>query len=335
MNANSKKDNKISIQALVLAVGFILMMAKFIAYLTTNSNAILTDALESIINVVAGVFGLYSLILASKPKDEDHPYGHGKIEFISASIEGALIIVAGFLIIGKSIYGFIFPSSISKIDIGIWIVAISGSINYFFGFIAERKGIKTNSFTLIASGKHLKSDAYTTICILFGLLLIYFTKIMWIDNIVAILGGIWIAYTGYKILKTSVGGIMDEADFELLNKITTNLEQNRKPNWIDIHNLRSIKYGDKLHIDCHATLPYYFSVEQGHKEIDEIENLIDQVFEKKVEIFIHVDPCSPLFSCKICLKKDCLQRQIPFEKKMEWTLANTMQNSKHGKISID
>ena len=328
-----KKNSKIRIQFVVLSVGILLMGGKFIAYLITHSNAILTDALESIINVVAGGFGLYSLILASKPKDEDHPYGHGKIEFISASIEGVLIILAGIAIIFKSSYNLFFPSFVHKIDIGIWIIGISGVINFIIGQIAEIKGKKSDSITLIASGKHLKSDAYTTIGILIGLVLIYFTKIIWIDNIVAIACGIWIIYSGYKILKESVGGIMDEADFALLEKITANLEKHRKPNWIDIHNLRTIKYGDKLHIDCHVTLPFYFSVKEGHNEIDEMEQLIDQVFEKKVEIFIHVDPCNPEFSCSVCLKSACNERKIPFDKKIIWNLENTMQNSKHGKIN--
>lgn len=324
-------NSKIRIQFLVLSIGILLMLGKFIAYLITHSNAILTDALESIINVVAGCFGLYSLLLASKPKDEDHPYGHGKIEFISASIEGILIILAGIAIIGKSTFNLYYPSAIHKIDVGIWIIGISGVINFIIGQIAEIKGKKSDSITLIASGKHLKSDAYTTVGILIGLVLIYFTKIIRIDNIVAIACGIWIIYSGYKILKESVGGIMDEADFTLLEKITANLEKYRKPNWIDIHNLRTIKYGDKLHIDCHVTLPFYFSVKEGHNEIDEMEQLIDQVFEKKVEIFIHVDPCNPDFSCSVCLQSACNERKIPFDKKIIWNLENTMQNSKHGK----
>lgn len=328
-----KINSKIKIQFLVLSIGVLLMLGKFIAYLITHSNAILTDALESIINIIAGGFGLYSLILASKPKDEDHPYGHGKIEFISASIEGVLIILAGIAIITKSTFNLFFPGEVHKLDIGIWIIAISGAINYIIGHLAEKKGETSHSITLVASGKHLKSDAYTTIGILMGLLLIFFTKIIWIDNVVAIVGGNWIIYSGYKILKESVGGIMDEADFNLLDKITTNLEKNRKPNWIDIHNLRTIKYGDKLHIDCHATLPYYFTVLEGHGEIDLIEKLIDQVFEKKVEIFIHIDPCNPDYSCAICLKTDCNLRKLSFEKKIPWNLENTMQNSKHGKIN--
>jgi cation diffusion facilitator family transporter len=333
MPGSKNINSKIRIQSLVLIIGILLMFGKFIAYLITHSNAILTDALESIINVVAGSFGLYSLFLASKPKDDDHPYGHGKIEFISASIEGILIVLAGLAIIGKSTFNLFCPSEIHKIDIGIWIIGISGAINFIIGEIAEIKGKNSDSITLVASGKHLKSDAYTTIGILFGLLLIYFTKIIWIDNIVAIACGIWIIYSGYKILKESVGGIMDEADFTLLEKISANLEKHRKPNWIDIHNLRTIKYGDKLHIDCHVTLPFYFSVKDGHNEIDKMEQLIDQVFEKKVEIFIHVDPCNPDFSCSICLKSDCNERKIAFDKKIKWNLENTMQNSKHGKIN--
>lgn len=326
-----KNKQKIAIQLIALFVGIVLLVAKFFAYLVTNSNSILTDALESIINVVAGGFGLYSLIIASKPKDEDHPYGHGKIEFISASIEGSLICFAGFTIVFKSIFNMFVPSKIEQLDIGIIIISISGIINFMIGFLAERRGRKTDSLTLVASGKHLKTDAYTTIGILVGLILIKITNIGFLDNIVAALAGAWIIYNGILILKESVAGIMDEADFDLLNKIIETLNQQRASNWIDIHNMRTIKYGDKLHVDCHATLPYYFTIEEAHEEIEKIEACITNVLENSLESFIHVDACMPEFSCKICQKTDCIKRQFPMKEKLTWTLKNVVQNKKHGK----
>ncbi|HMU70947.1 MAG TPA: cation diffusion facilitator family transporter, partial [Chitinophagales bacterium] len=140
----------IRLQKIVVAIAIILLLVKFSAYLLTHSNAILTDALESIVNVVAGAFGLYSLILASKPRDINHPYGHGKIEFISASIEGSMITLAGVLIIGKSIFNLLYPQTIQNVESGIILVAIAGTVNFAMGIFMERRGKKANSLILIA-----------------------------------------------------------------------------------------------------------------------------------------------------------------------------------------
>ncbi len=328
-----KYNSKVQVQVLVLIAGFVLLIAKFGAYFITHSNIVLSDALESIVNIVAGAFGLYSLILATKPKDEDHPYGHGKIEFISASIEGTLIILAGIAIILKSIFGFFRPSTLNSLDIGIVIVGLAGLINYFLGWMAENKGIKTGSVTLIASGKHLKTDAYSTIALILGLILILITRLWWIDNLVAITMAIFIIYSGLSILRKSIAGIMDEADFELLESVVRQLNIERRENWVDIHNLRIIKYGDSLHVDCHATIPWYYNVEEAHDEIESIEKSINGVLKNDLESFIHADACVSN-SCEICLVKSCKERKHPFKKKIEWTLKNVMQNSKHDIKSI-
>lgn len=319
---------KIGVQTFALSIGLLVLIIKFYAFYKTNSNAILTDALESIINIVAGSFGLYSLYLAAKPNDEDHPYGHGKIEFISASIEGSLIFAAGTVMIVKSIYNLYKPIAISSLDIGLLLVVISGIINYGLGFYAQKSGEKNSSLTLIASGEHLKTDAYTSIGLLLGLGIIYLTKIYWFDNVVTILMGLFIIYSGVKILKKSVAGIMDEADFILLDKVVIHLNENRKENWIDIHNLRIIKFGDKIHIDCHTTIPWYFNANEVHHELKLVEENIKDIIPNNLETFIHADPCLSK-SCKSCYKSNCAVRQSPFERRIEWTLENVMKNEKH------
>ena len=128
----------------MLSVTVLLSGVKFTAWLLTQSNAIFTDALESLVNVVAGGFALYSLYLAAKPKDEDHPYGHGKIEFLSATIEGSLIAAAGLAIVIKSIYGYIFPEPLQRLDTGILLSAFTGVVNFGMGYYALQRGKKTN-----------------------------------------------------------------------------------------------------------------------------------------------------------------------------------------------
>ena len=231
----------LKVQKIIAAISIVLFIAKIIAWYLTNSVAILTDALESIVNVVAGLIGVYSLYVSAKPRDYDHPYGHGKVEFISAAIEGTLITVAGFVIIYEGINNLLHPHTIKKLDYGIILVAATAIINYIAGTLCIKTGKKNNSLALVASGKHLQSDTWSTIGIIAGLLLMLFTKISWLDSAVAILFALIIIFTGYKIVRSSVAGIMDEADEAILKKLVPLLNTNRKENWVDLHNLRIIE----------------------------------------------------------------------------------------------
>lgn len=317
------------IQLVAVAIGILLLGAKFTAYFLTHSNTILTDALESIINVVAGMFALYSLYISAKPKDADHPYGHGKVEFLSAGFEGVLIIIAGVVIISKSVVGFFHPRALEHLDWGLVLVVVSGLINYFLGFFLQRAGKQHGSLTLQADGEHLKSDAYSSAGILIGLVIIYFTGWVWLDNVVAIIFGFVIIYTGIKLSRKSVAGIMDEADEEAIKGIAAVLEDNRQTEWIDVHNLRIIQYGSKLHVDCHVTLPWYYTLEEAHRQVDKIEEVVEGKHSSQTEFFIHTDPCISA-QCKICQIADCPVRQHAFTHKMDWTIETVLQNKRHG-----
>lgn len=323
------QSENIRLQLIVVLVGVMLLLSKFVAYFATNSNAILTDALESIINVVAGAFSLYSLVLSALPRDENHPYGHGKIEFIAASLEGSLILVAGSIIIFKSIYNLFFPVELQALDFGILLTAVAGVINFIVGYVIDRKGSAANSLVLQAGGKHLKSDAYSTAGILVGLVLLYFTGLIWLDSLVAILFGGIIIYTGYKILRTSVPGIMDAADYDLLKQIVKILNENRRKNWIDIHNLRVIKYGSTLHIDCHLTVPWYLNVKEAHDEVEEVGRLVREKIDPSIELFIHTDPCV-VEPCTTCERGKCRRRSGNFDERVEWEFEKVIADKKHG-----
>jgi cation diffusion facilitator family transporter len=322
-------QQNLRLQKIITFIGIILFIMKVIAWYLTRSVAILTDALESTVNVVAGLIGVYSLYVSAKPKDTDHPYGHGKAEFLSAAIEGTLISVAGVIIVYEAISNLVYPHTIKSLDYGIWIVAATAVINYVTGGICISTGKKNNSLALIASGKHLQSDTYSTIGIIAGLVLLYFIKLWWIDSAIAILFAFIIMFTGYKIVRTSVAGIMDEADNALLEKLVVTLNASRRPNWIDIHNLRIIKYGGTIHLDCHLTVPWYLNVHQAHEEIDALSALVKNKYGESMELFVHSDGCLD-FSCHICTKTDCHVRKQPFENKIEWTIANVVSNKKHG-----
>ncbi len=305
-----------------------ILIFKFWAYFATHSVSILTDALESIVNVTAGFIGLYSLYVAAQPKDKEHPYGHGKAEFISAAIEGTLIALAGITILYQSTLKLILPTPVHKLDLGIALVAGTALLNLLTAYYCLRIGKKNHSLALIASGQHLRTDAISTAGIVAGLILLYFTGWSWIDPVLAIVFGLYIIYTGYGILRHSIGGIMDEADHVLLQQFVDLLNRDRQPAWIDLHNLRVIRYGTKLHVDCHLTLPWFLNVHEAHREVDALSAKIRAEFGESIELFVHTDGCMP-FSCKLCDRAACNVRQHPFEKRLEWNLNNILSDAKH------
>ncbi len=321
-------EKNIQIQRIVVVVAIVLLIIKFVAYFLTHSVAILTDALESIVNVVAGILGLYSLVVSARPRDADHPYGHGKVEFISSGIEGTLIVIAAILILYESITSLIYPRELHKIDYGLILIASTAIINYLMGIWCIRVGKNHHSYALMASGKHLQTDTYSTLGIIAGLIAIYLFKINWLDSAVAIFFGMLILYNGYKIVRQSVAGIMDETDQELLTKMVLILNQNRSENWIDLHNVRIIKYGPVLHLDAHITIPWYLNVHEAHQEIDALANLVRKEFGESLELYVHSDGCLD-FSCLICQKQHCAVRKHPFQKRVEWTIQNITNNQKH------
>jgi cation diffusion facilitator family transporter len=321
-------DQNIRIQKIVAGLSIILLVVKTTAYLITGSVAILTDALESIVNVVAGIFGLYSLYLSAKPKDADHPYGHGKIEFLSAAIEGSMITLAGIIIIYEAVRNLIHPHALSQLGIGMWLIGITALVNFSMGSVAIKTGTKNNSLALLASGKHLLSDTYSSLGILVGLSLVYFTNIQWIDSGVALFFSVIIVYTGIKIVRSSVAGIMDETDHKLLRKLVDVLNKHRRENWIDLHNVRIIKYGSVLHLDAHLSVPWYLNVREAHHEIDELASLVRKEFGESLELFVHSDGCLD-FSCKICKKGECTVRKSEFRERIEWTITNISIDKKH------
>jgi cation diffusion facilitator family transporter len=155
----AEKNSNLRLQLWVAIASALLLIAKFIAYILTNSVAVLTDGFESIVNVVAAFIGLYSLYISAKPRDVNHPYGHGKAEYVSAAIEGTLVFFAGGIIIYKSVRSFFEPTLLQKIDAGIYIIAATALVNWSLGFFTERQGKKNGSLALIASGKHLQTDS--------------------------------------------------------------------------------------------------------------------------------------------------------------------------------
>lgn len=305
-----------------------LMGLKFFAWYITRSNAILTDAFESIVNVVAGTFAMFSMMYAARPRDEDHPYGHGKIEFVSAGFEGALIVLAGGFIFYKAITGLIIPREVLHAETGAWLSALTGGCNLIMGLFLVKQGKADDSSLMKANGKHLISDTISSVGLVAGMLLIYFTGLRWIDNVLALVLASYLMYTGYKIVRESLGNLLDEQDREKIHQMIRILNEKRRPQWIDIHNLRVLKYGSVLHVDAHITLPWYLTLEESHAEVTALERLLQTEMGTEMEFFIHADPCLDM-SCSVCPVENCQHRKRPMQQRLDWTEKNMLPDKKH------
>lgn len=305
-------------------------MAKFLAYYLTHSVAILSDAMESIINVVAGGFASYSIYLSGKPKDANHPYGHGKVEFFSIGFEGAMIFFAGVLILVKAAQYFISPKELHEMSSGLWLLGSTTLANLLLGLYLIRSGRKLGSITLRGNGQHIMTDVYSSVGLLIALGVIHFTGWNWLDPAVSVLMGVLILTNGYQLMRRSISGLMDETDMQVVDKVIAILSAERVPNWIDIHNMRVQQYGNNYHIDCHITMPYYLTLTEAHDEMKRVEVLVNKGFEgSEVEFFIHMDPCIPT-CCHYCLKEVCPVRKHAFTGEITWTRDNVLPNRKHG-----
>lgn len=307
---------KLKVQATILAVGILLLVGKFIAYAITGSVGILTDAMESIVNVAAGAMGLWSLWLSSKPKDANHPFGHGKIEMLTASLEGLMIGAAGVLIIYEGVQKIITPQMPQNLDIGILIVAAAGAVNWILGAWSIRVGKKGSSMALVSGGKHLQSDTYSTIGLIVGLTLLYLTDIAWIDGALGLVFGAVIVATGVQILIKTTRGLMDTSDRIDIDRAVGLMREQRHETWIDVHDMRVVSYGESIHLDCHLTLPWWYDIAQGHDQCDALEALlVEGLKPNEAMVSVHADPCDNRL-CSYCLVAPCAHRAAAFKERL-------------------
>lgn len=303
-----------------LIIGFLMFFGKVGAYILTGSAAVLSDALESVVHIIATSFAFYSLILTTKPPDTEHPYGHGKVSFFSAGFEGALIIIAAFSIIFYAVRDIIYGREISSLDVGAAIIAGASITNLILGWYLIKVGRKTKSIVLVADGKHVLTDSITSFGAVAALILVLVTDIKLFDPIIAIILALNILWTGKDLVRESVGGLMNEQDKKIINDIAVLMNEHRKinPYWIDLHRLRYWKSGDRFMVDFHLTVPYYSTVEECHRELHKLEELLKQKLETEdLELLIHLDPCKNNF-CKICRNYTCHVRYEEQKQDVIW-----------------
>lgn len=310
---------RLRIAKLSLVVGVILLGVKFLAYEMTDSQAILSDALESIVNVLGALIALITINIASKPADKDHPYGHGKAEYFSVAFEGGFISFAAILIFYEAIHSLISKNQVRNLDIAIYFTVFAGAVNGLLGFYLKRTGKKLNSMALSSGGDHLLSDAMTSAGLILGFITVRLTGAYWIDSALAIILGTFLAKTGYGLVKKSMSGLMDAEDMDVITKLGKIFAKKIFPGIIRIHYTRVIRSGRYHHIDAHVVVPEFWDITKGHHEVSRFEKLVFQDYPNEGELHFHLDPCRKAY-CEVCDLGDCPIREKPFQKRLSFTL---------------
>lgn len=286
-----------------LVVGSALMLIKFVAYLFTGSSAIFSDALESIVNVIASGFALWAVNFSYQPADRTHPYGHGKIEFVSAMLEGSMILLAAAVILTQAIVGFYRPQPIDHLASGILLVAAAMLINGGLGVFLIIRGKRHNAIALKADGEHLLSDAITSAAVLVALVLIKFTGWVILDPVCATLVSIYVAWMGVSLVRHSMGGLLDEQDLKDDHDLRALLDRHIGPAAVEpricsYHKLRHRHTGRYHWIDFHLVVPANWGIQKAHEAASTLEHEIELLLTY-ADATAHIEPC-PAEECAKC-----------------------------------
>lgn len=309
LHADTRARLRAGLVSLVVSVA--LLGAKYQAYRLTGSTAILSDALESIVNVVAAVFALGGLVFAGRPADRNHPYGHGKIEFMSAAFEGGLIAFAAVLILWEVLQSLLRGPDVRSLDVGLLIVLGAGLANLGLGWYLVAAGRRYQSLTLVADGQHVLSDFWTSAGIVVGLLLVRVTGLVWLDPVVAALVALNLMWTGFRLVRHAAGGLLDEEDPALLARVVQELQRRVGKGVIRFHHLRAIRAGRFHHIDAHLVVPEFWAVDRAHELAEDLAREVIGQLGVDGELVFHTDPCHRIY-CAMCDLDGCPVRREAF-----------------------
>jgi cation diffusion facilitator family transporter len=272
-----------------LSVGIVVLALKYAAFHVTGSVALYSDALESIVNLVAAGVALYTIRVSAQPADAQHPYGHSKAEYLSAVLEGVLIVVAALAILHEA-YGTLFaPRNIEAPTLGLLINGGATAINLVWGLYLVRRSRALRSFALLADGKHILTDVYTSVGVVIGILAATLTGLSILDPLLASAVALNILWSGWAVMKESVGGLMDQAPpAETVNRIRDLISSNAE-GAIEAHDLRTRHAGRMTFIDFHLVVPGQLPVSEAHDICDRLERVLRSEVEGAL-ITIHVEP---------------------------------------------
>lgn len=272
-----------------IVVGIAVLALKYIAYLLTGSVALLSDAIESIVNVVTAVIALLAIRWSAMPADAGHPYGHHKAEYFSAVVEGVLIIVAALAILRVAYLGYLASKILDAPWQGLAVNGLAGLINAVWSWMLIRQGRRHKSPALVADGRHLLADVFSSVGVLGGVALAALTGWAVLDPALAAAVALHILWSGWRLMKESVGGLMDEAvPPEALARIREIISANAD-GAIEAHDLRSRHAGRMIFVDLHLVVPGSMSVAAAHEICDRLERAIKAEFGDAL-ISVHVEP---------------------------------------------
>jgi cation diffusion facilitator family transporter len=275
---------------LSLAVGFLMLAGKSYAYLITGSAAIFSDAAESVIHVFAVSFATFSLWLSLKPPDADHPYGHDKISFFSAGMEGMLIVIAAGVIIYEAIQKWVGGLQIHQLENGIFFVLGATLINAGLGSYLVWQGKRSYSIILVANGKHVLTDSWTSLGVILGLLLVLLTGWKPFDPILAIAVALNILWSGGNLIRQSVGGLMDEENPQFGPRLQELVREETTVRALEFHELRTRFSGASAWLEVHLLFPRNTSIEDAHRSATEFEEAVKRRSDIPVNILTHLEP---------------------------------------------
>lgn len=275
---------------LSLCIGFLMLFGKMYAYFITGSAAILSDAAESIVHVFAVAFAAFSLWLSIQPADESHPYGHDKIAFVSAGFEGGMIVLAAMFIIYEVIRKWLAGLQIENLDTGTMYVAGATLINAALGSYLVWQGKRHHSIILIANGKHVLTDSWTSLGVVVGLLMVIATGWKPFDPILAILVAANILWSGGKLIRESIGGLMDEGSPELNRRLVEILDKETSIRGLVYHEMRARRSGTRGWTEFHLLFPNGTDIEHAHWLATEIEEAIRAEVPFPLNVITHLEP---------------------------------------------
>jgi len=309
--ADAKTPTHTWVALLSLLVALAVLAVKFWAYVSTGSQAVFSDALESIVNVVAAAFALSVLAYAGRPADRDHPFGHGKVEFFSAAFEGGLIFFAALLILWQASVTLWRGASVQQIGFGLVLTVLSGLANGGLGLFLVRYGRRHGSMAIEADGLHVLADFWTSVGVLVGLAAVGLTGVQWLDPAVAALLGVWLLLTGWRLVRQAFGGLLDEEDPVLLRHLVEVLGPRVRDGVIRVHQLRAIRAGRYRYISAHLVVPEFWSVERAHDAAEALAAEVLREIPGDGDISFHTEPCERAY-CAMCDLEECSVRQQPF-----------------------
>jgi len=273
---------------LSIAAALLTLALKTAAYFITGSVGLLSDAVESIVNLIGGFMALAMLTVAARPADEDHAYGHSKAEYFSSGVEGGLILVAAISIAIAAVMRLITPKPLQEIGIGLAVSVVASLINLGVALLLLRVGRKHNSITLESNAHHLMTDVWTSVGVVAGVGLVALTKWNWLDPVVALLVAANIVWTGVRIVRRSIAGLMDISlspeDIATVRKVLKTYEQTG----IQFHALRSRQAGARKFVSTHVLVPGDWTVQRGHELLDKIEADVCRALPDTV-VFTHLE----------------------------------------------